>query len=637
MAGLCRAIGDWLLGMNATRLYTLKYGQNHQVLSIGRVQTPTLGLICERYLENKNFKPTPFWKINVKGTKSTGETVEALSEKDYKTEAEAACDASRTDAGEILIVTTIEKKRVTSKPPLLFDLTALQRAANSRFGRTADQTLKAAQSLYEKKHLTYPRTGSCYIPDDVFATVPRLIAAVGNGYGKFRNAAEALKGIRLCRKSVDASKVTDHHALLPTDNIPGALEGHEKIVWELVVGRMLEAFGEDSLSDVTTVTFDGNGVTYKARGSVLVKAGWKSVWGTEVKEKKDKKDDDGEDDSQALPELCEGERLKAAKAQIERRTDKPKPIYTDSSLLAEMETCGKRIEDDEDAREAMKDIGLGTPATRAATIEILVLRKYIVREGKKILPTPLGLQVWDMVKGRLVADVKTTGEWERDLTLVERGQMSPERFDSNIRKHTEQIVQDLLTNCKQIVETADMIEPVRKCPLCGKPMKNMKFTVSCDTESGGCGMRISREIAGKRIPAAAINDLCSKGKTSLIKGFITKTGKKFDAMLKVDPERKGLAFEFQEKPSGPEMTGRKCPNCGKPLKDGSASLSCECGFTAWKTIAGTPISGENMDKLLSGQNISLTNLVSKKTHKKYSALITMDTKTGQTTMSFDKK
>lgn len=632
-----RSQADWLIGYNASRALRLASGYRG-MLSLGRVQTPTLGLICERYLQNKNFKPTPFWK-NIVETGKEGGYFKAVSEKNYATEDEARRDAVATSAAGFLTVTRAEKKRSATKPPLLFDLTALQRAANARHGLTADETLRAAQSLYEKKHLTYPRTGSCYIPDDVFKTIPSLIGKVSS-YPLFSRAAGELSGKTLCRKSVDASKVTDHHALLPTDNIPSGLSGNEKIVWELVAGRMLEAFGEDSLADVTTITLDGGGVVYKVRGSVPVKAGWKGVWGNEAGETEKKKGKDGEegyddDASGPLPDVREGERLKAGPVTTEKRTDKPLPIFTDSSLLAEMETCGKRI-DDEAAREAMKDVGLGTPATRAATIEILVARGYIVREKKKILPTPLGLQVWDMVKGRLVADVKTTGEWERDLALVEHGQMDPRRFDSQIRRHTEEIVEDLRRNCKPIVATAASMEPARSCPFCGKKMKNMKFSILCDAQEGGCGYKVPREVVGKKLPAAALDALCSGKKTAVIKGFTSREGKKFDAALEPDAEKKVVKYCFESRPAGPAMEGRKCPHCGQTLTDSPSLLSCSCGFKAWKTVAGARISEKDMDSLLAGKTVRFNGLVSKKSGKSYSADITMDPATGATTMTFPK-
>ena len=633
-----RSQSDWLVGYNASKALRIATGYRG-MLSLGRVQTPTLGLICERYIQFKNFKPTPFWKLKVTGTKADKSGyVNAVSEKNYPDEASAKADAVKVSASGILNVTNIEKKRAVSKPPLLFDLTSLQRAANARYGLTADETLKAAQSLYEKKYLTYPRTGSCYIPDDVFKTIPSLIKKVSS-YGLFTKAANELDGVKLCRKSVDASKVTDHHALLPTDIIPGELSGNEKKVWELVAGRLLEAFGEDSLSDVTTVTLDGNGVIFKARGSVLVKAGWKGVWGAEEKKEKTGKKKDGEegdddqDDAGIIPPLTEGERLAAGAVEVDRRTDKPQPIHTDNSLLKEMETCGKNI-DDEQAREAMKDVGLGTPATRAATIEGLIIRKYIGRDGKKIIPTPLGLQVWDMVKGRDVADVKTTGEWERDLALVEHGQMNPKVFDRQIRAHTEELVNDLMKNCRPLEATADSFEAKHTCPVCGKEMKNMKFSISCLAENGGCGLKIPREVAGKKLPESAITALCQGKKTATIKGFTAKSGKKFDACLWVDKEKKAVQFAFDNGPSGPSVQGKKCPNCGETLKDERGALRCDCGFTFWKTICGKPFSEAQIETLLQGKPVSMSGLKSK-SGKTFQAKVSLDRKTGKTTMEFE--
>jgi len=635
-----RSQSDWLVGYNASRALRVatQYKGN---LSLGRVQTPTLGMICERYLQNKNFKPTPFWKI-ILTTGGPGRWFKAVSEKNYPSEKAAREDAIRTDAAAMVNVKSVEKKRSVSKPPLLFDLTALQRAANSRYGFTAADTLSIAQSLYESKYITYPRTGSCYIPEDVFKTIPGLIRKVA-GYERFAQAAAALEGVRLCRKSVDDSKVTDHHALLPTGIIPTGLGDRERKIWELVAGRLLESFGEDSLSDVTLVTLDGGGVNYKARGTALVKAGWKAVWGADAEEEKkkgNKNDDDEKEEDEftsqgPLPELSEGERLKTGMTEIERRTDKPLPIYTDASLLAEMQTCGKRIEDEE-LREAMKEVGLGTPATRAATIEQLERRGYTHREGKKILPTPLGLQVWDMVKGRLVADINTTGEWERDLGLVETGKLDPYKFEKAIVEHTTDIIDDLKKNCRAIVDTAAVMpHQGAKCPLCGHPMKSVKNSVFCPADDGGCGFGVPFEILGKKLPESAVNALLQGRRTPIVKGFTSKkTGNKFDAALEIDRETRKVRLSFEEKKesAGLELT---CPCCGETMADEKWDYTCGCGMKLPKSVCKKALTEDQLTRLSQGNKVFVKGMISSK-GTKFEANLIVDTENRKIKFVFDK-
>lgn len=610
-AAHARSEADWLVGYNASRALRIFTGFRGN-LSLGRVQTPTLGMICERYEANKNFVPTPFWVVS-SDTEKAGAAFTVLSENRYGSEEQAVADLGKVEGAGRLKVAAVEKKHTSRKPPLLYDLTALQRAANGRYGLTADQTLKTAQSLYEKKYLSYPRTGSRYIPEDVFKTIPELLRKMSAYDGLGEHAAN-LAGKKLCRKSVNDSKMTDHHALLPTGNIPSGLDATEKKVYEMVVGRMVEAFGEDFEADVTTVTLDGGGVMFKARGSVPTRLGWKAVYGAAAEEEARKQDGDGGDDDDPtggqLPELREGDQLPVHKAEVLRKTDKPLPIYTDSSLLGEMEICGKKIEDEE-LRESMKDVGLGTPATRAATIEVLINRNYIVRNAKKLLPTEFGLQIWRMVKGRKIADVKTTGEWEKKLHLIEAGSLDADVFNRDIRSFVREIIEDLRANCVALEGVSTTGEPTRTCPICGRPMRNLQYSVSCDGQSGGCGFRISREIAGKKLPATAIDALAKGKKTALLKGFTSKSGKKFDAALKVDTEAGKVAFDLNA--ASPVNAGNlKCPKCGGPLKTEQGKVKCGCGFEMWMYAGGQRLSEDQIKSLLEGKPVTIFGLKSKK-------------------------
>lgn len=630
-----RSEADWLLGYNASRALTLMSGSKTK-LSLGRVQTPVLCMICNRFDANKNFVPTPFWQVQALVHKEM-DNFQVVSIIKYQSEAAAKEAAERARASMRMRVTKLEKKQVTSKPPLLYDLTALQRAANSKLGLTADQTLKIAQELYEKKYLTYPRTGSRYISEDVYHTIPSLLQKI-QGYARFSEAAAERQGKKLCRRSVDDTKVTDHHALLPTTNIPKDLEGNLKSIWEMVCARTIEAFGEDSLSERTSVEFDCGGTGFKATGSIVTKAGWKSVLGVNEAEEETKKntDENGNEDAPAgkLPPLNEGEVLPAGKIETVRKTDQPLPIYTDGSLLAEMETCGKRIEDEE-LRESMKDVGLGTPATRAQHIERLIQIEYIVRKGKKLIPTDKGTAVWKMVRHLKIADVRTSAEWERDLGLVEQGKKSKKEFDRGILQFTLEVIEDIRKNVTPMEGVSGSAEPQRTCPICGRPMRNMKFSVTCNAENGGCGFKISREIAGKKLPATAIEALAQGKRTAVLKGFKSKSGSSFDASLEVDRENHKVAF-YRDR--GPVLTGRACPVCQKALTDDPWKLSCECGFKLYKTQGEVKLTTEQLDTLLGGGAVALFGMKGKN-GKKYNARISLNLENGQVEREFinDKK
>lgn len=616
-AAHARSEADWLVGFNASRALRLYTGFKGMV-SLGRVQTPTLGMICQRYEDNKNFVPTPFWQISVDTEKSSTQ-FNVLSEEKYKTEDDANLCLGKVKAAKQLKVLKVEKKRSKTTPPLLYDLTALQRAANSKYGLTADETLKVAQSLYEKKFTTYPRTGSRYVPEDVYRTIPDLLKKVSN-LPELGPHAAALAGKKLCRKSVNDAKVTDHHALLPTGVTPSGLTPNEEKIYRLICGRMIEAFGEDFIADVTKVTLWANEVIFKTRGSVPVYMGWKAVFGGDTAE--DKKDDDEEKADSKLPEMAEGDLLPINKAEVLQKTDKPLPIYTDSSLLGEMETCGKKI-DDEEMREAMKDVGLGTPATRAATIEALIQRQYVVRQAKKLLPTELGLQIWNIVKGRKISDVKTTGEWERDLALVEQGKKKVGIFKNDITGFVGEILEDLKANCVPI-DSSITAEPTRTCPFCGHQMKNMKFSIFCDDADGGCGFKVPREVCGKKLPAAAINALCKGTSTTVIKGMTSKSGKKFDAALKVNKDTKKVEFDFGG--VSVDTSNVKCPCCGQAVKDSPALIECQCGFKLWKKQGGVKLSEKQITDLLAGKTVSVYGMKSQN-GKTYNAKLTVNTET----------
>ncbi len=448
----CRSQADWLVGMNATQALSIASGRKG-VLSLGRVQTPTLAMICARYRENKDFKPETYFQVVIKLDKA-GQVFKATSAKNFKTEEEAqkildtVLDAAsgHPTGGHIA---TVDKKPRKEPPPLLHDLSSIQQEANKRLGLSADGTLGILQSLYEGKLVTYPRTGSRYIGDDVFATVPGLISSL-DGHPRFGASVKELMGAKLSKRSVDGKKVTDHHAILITGEYGGNLSGDHRAVYELVAGRMLEAFGKECLKEVTKITVE-SGSKFIATGTVIKQPGWRAVFG-DFDEKPEGKD---EEENQSLPAVSSGEDLPIVAKEILRKQTKPRPLFTEAALLKAMETAGKDIED-EALREAMKSCGLGTPATRAATIETLLKRAYIVREKKSLVPTPVGLQVYDVVKEKAIAQAELTGNWEKRLEEI-RGGESVESFLAEIKQYTGAITRELLGAGQQMRAAEDYL------------------------------------------------------------------------------------------------------------------------------------------------------------------------------------
>lgn len=448
----CRAQSDWLVGMNATQALTIASGKK-SVLSLGRVQTPTLAMICARFLENKSFVPEPFFQIRILVDKE-GNQFKALSTKKFKTENEAQKALEEVEdvergfpaGAEIL---SAEGKPKKEPPPLLHDLSSMQQEANKKFGFTADQTLDILQKLYEGKLVSYPRTGSRFIGDDVFATVPGLIK-IFQDHPRFGKTALGLVGAKLNRRSVNAKKVTDHHAILPTGEIPRHLSQEQWSIYELVAGRMLEAFSTDCLKDVTKISIR-SGILFAASGTVIKQPGWRAVFEDQEEEKAD-------EENATLPKLEKGEFLPIPQKELLQKSTKPRPLFTEATLLKAMETAGKDI-DDEVLRQAMKDTGLGTPATRAATIETLITRKYIIREKKNLVPTETGLGVYQVVKDQKIAHPELTGAWEKRLEEI-RGGASVQDFQNEIRQYTWTITHELLEAGKIMRPTAVPTVPV---------------------------------------------------------------------------------------------------------------------------------------------------------------------------------
>ncbi len=439
-AGLSRAIGDWILGMNATRLYTLKYSQSRDVLSVGRVQTPTLAMIVARQREIDNFVPENYWELK---TKYRGVTFNSTRGR-FKTEGEAN-DIVNKIKELPLTVTSVETKKGREAPPRLFDLTSLQVECNKKFGMSADDSLKTIQSLYEKKVTTYPRVDTTYLSDDIYPQVSDIMRAMAP-YANLTAPVLALSKLPKSKKVFDNSKVTDHHAIIPTNVNPAsvALSPEEKRVYHLIALRFIAAFYPDCEFNTTTVMAQVGEYGFKATGKEILKAGWRDLYnkpGDKSVDDEDKQKADDEDNG-VMPHFEKGESGPHEPSVLKRTTQPPKP-YTEGTLLRAMETAGK-IVDDEELRDAMKENGIGRPSTRAAIIETLFKRRYIRKERKSLAPTLAGIQLIDTIHEPLLKSPALTGLWEKKLREIERGEYSASQFIDELKQMIAEIVLNVL-------------------------------------------------------------------------------------------------------------------------------------------------------------------------------------------------
>ncbi len=456
MAGLSRAIGDWILGMNATRLYTLKYANNRQVLSIGRVQTPTLALIVNRQKEIANFKPEPYWVLATvyRDTLFTATKGKITSEEEGK-------EAFKLIEGKPFCVKSVQKKNGTELHPNLFDLTSLQVECNRRFSYSADTTLKLIQGLYEKKFTTYPRVDTQYLSDDIYPRCPQILSGL-RGYEKYLQPLAGTK-LRKSSKAFDTSKVTDHHAIIPTGVPAVGLSDMERNVYDLIARRFIAAFYPDCKFATTTVMGQVEDVEFKATGKVILQAGWRKLYSDN---KEHTADDDAKkgDEERILPDFVKDESGPHTPTLTEKQTTPPKP-YTEATLLRAMETAGKFVEDEE-LRAALKENGIGRPSSRAGIIETLFKRNYIVRQRKNLIATDTGIQLIDTIKEELLKSCELTGIWEKKLRDIEHGTYDPAQFIDELKQQIYTIVADVLHDNNSSL--APIVTEGAVCPQCGR-------------------------------------------------------------------------------------------------------------------------------------------------------------------------
>ncbi|WP_315582159.1 DNA topoisomerase III [Prevotella jejuni] len=518
-----RSEADWLVGINASRALSIARKGGY---SLGRVQTPTLAMVCRRYIENRDFSSVPYWKLSALMEKE-GVSQKAIGITDYESEASAQTALATLRSQSRLTVESVTRKVTHTSPPLLYDLTALQKEANRRQGFSADKTLSIAQSLYEKKITTYPRTGSRYISEDVFEEVPVLLRKIGKTLSKPLN-----------RHSVDNAKVTDHHAIISTGETPSGLSADETTIYQMVVNRFIEAFSPDSEEERMLVRFTDGTNTFTWKAYRQISLGWKAVQKDKEVEA-EKKEDSDEQILSSLPNLTEGKVLPLVNADITEHKTKPKPLYTEATLLSAMENAGKDVEES-DKRKAMAECGIGTPATRANIIETLILRNYIRRDKKSIIPTEKGLAVYEIVKDKKIANAEMTGSWELALAAIEAGKMPSDKFSQGINSYVSTICEELLSHTPE-----QKSYPVYRCPKCRQQSVGIYAKVAkCRHET--CGFYVFREVCGIHLSEDNIRELISSRRTPILKGLTSKAGKKFNARL-VLGEDYTTSFEFENK------------------------------------------------------------------------------------------
>ena len=581
-AGSSRAIGDWLLGMNATRLYTLKYGGFKQVLSIGRVQTPTLAMLVQRQKEIANFKPETYWELHTLYRKADFNCVKGKFSK--KEDGQALLDKI---TGHPFEITSVSKKKGKEHPPKLFDLTGLQVYCNNKFGLSAENTLKIVQKLYEQKVVTYPRVDTTFLPDDVYPQVPSILKQLTN-YNQFTQPLLGNK-IRKSGKVFNNNKVTDHHAIIPT-GIQKNLFGQELQVYDIITRRFIMAFYPDCIISNTVVLGEVQKVPFKTTGKEIIEPAWRVVLPPSKQNEKKK-------ENVPLPSFTKGESGPHQPSFQEKQTKPPK-YYTEATLLRAMETAGKKV-DDEVLRELMKENGIGRPSTRANIIETLFRRKYAKRIRKQIHATETGIQLIDIIQNQLLKSAELTGQWEKKLKEIEAGNYKAGKFIIEMKTMVDNLVTEVRME-KVVRKIAAPIKTVAKkrskktsptsklavvgltCPKCrkGKLLKG-KTAYGCSEYKTGCSLRIPFQFMGKKISENQIKRLIAKGSTVNLKGFKNGTQKvngkvvfERDYSLKLVSGTQSVTSK-----AAPKKDVTPCPKCKKGIiVKGKTAYGC----SRWK-------------------------------------------------------
>jgi len=617
-AGFSRAIGDWLLGMNATRLYTVKHGGYKQMLSVGRVQTPTLAMVVNRFKEIENFKPQPYWELQT----LYRETLFNYEEGRFLKKEEGEVFANKVKESDFEIV-SISKKAGKEYAPKLFDLTGLQVYCNNKFGFSADETLKIAQKLYEQKAVTYPRVDTTFLPNDVYPKVAGILKNLTN----YSALTQPLLGkkIKKSAKVFNDKKVTDHHAIIPT-GIQINLQYNQQQVYDIITKRFIASFYEDCKVSNTTVIGKAADVSFKTTGKEILEDGWRVVFKSPESTKKE---------AGVLPTFIKGEKGAHEPSFIEKQTKAPNN-FTEATLLRAMETAGKQV-DDEDLRELMKENGIGRPSTRANIIETLFKRKYIERKKKLLLPTQTGIQLIDTIQNELLKSAELTGQWESRLKQIEQGTFNAGTFIKNMKKMVDHLVYEVRSeqrraNISQTVITSEKKQlpkakkakgiTLEKCPKCkiGTILKG-KTAFGCSAYKNGCDLKLPFTFLEKKISENQFIRLIKKGCTVNLKGFkqnkiVVEGLIRFDEDFNLILEEKKASIKNNEIPASAGMTTKtpeqiNCPKCKKgTILKGKTAYGCSaykngCNFVysfddIRKKAAGQKLSKELVFKILNG-------------------------------------
>jgi DNA topoisomerase-3 len=650
-AARCRSEADWVVGLNATRSYTVRNRKSGILWSVGRVQTPVLALIVGRDEEIRTFRPEPFWELL---TRYRGVLFRFAGDRFPREE------AARELLGRVqdrpFSVHGVDRRPERVPPPQLYDLTDLQRDMNRRYGLSADATLKAAQGLYEAKLISYPRTDSRYIGNDLKAKIPGIFEGL-----RALKPAEVgrldLGALPFTGRIINDAKVSDHHAILPTGKAPGALSPVAQKVHDAVVTRLIAAFYPPCAKEVTTVNGLSNGVPFRARGVRVVEPGWTALY--------PRKADEAREDEQELPAFRPGESGPHEPTVRRGETSPPKP-YTEGTLLGAMETAGKLV-DDEELREALKERGLGTPATRAAIIETLLERGYVAREGKAVRATDLGRYLIALIRDRSLRSAELTGEWEARLREVERGRLEPSRFMDEIVRYTRDVIRSGEPSPVDATRLGD-------CPRCGRPVIAGKRDYGCSGWREGCRFVLHREQDGRALVEDDVRAL-------LQQRLLRREGEAGEVVLHLTdagtvapiPVPKGKPFAPRGKgprggrreprpaaaaaAGGVRVRGRRtaskpkskaeatpaegaaqpfaspalgaCPRCGKDVVEGPKSFGCSgwrdgCKFAIWKTIAGKTITVRTAQALIKKGKSPLLKGFASRSGKSFDARLKLD-------------
>ncbi|MDP3358815.1 MAG: DNA topoisomerase 3 [Lutibacter sp.] len=630
-AGFSRAIGDWLLGMNATRLYTLKHGGNKQVLSVGRVQTPTLAMVVNRFKEIENFVPQPYWELQTLYRETLFNCEEGRFQK--KEDGELLANKVKESDFEIVSVT---KKKGKENAPKLFDLTGLQVYCNNKFDFSADETLKIVQKLYEQKVVTYPRVDTTFLPDDVYPKVPGIL----KNLTAYQALTSPLLGKKIKKSPLvfNSKKVTDHHAIIPT-GVQSNLPYSQQQVYDIITRRFIAVFYDDCIVSNTAVIGVAAEVTFKTTGKEILEKGWRVVFDTSapLSTTAEKLETD------ILPNFVKGEKGKHEPSFLEKAT-KPPNLFSEATLLRAMETAGKQIDDDE-LRELMKENGIGRPSTRANIIETLFKRQYIIRNKKQILPTQTGIQLIDIIQSELLKSAELTGQWEKQLKEIEKGNYNAGTFIKNMKNMVDHLVYEVRSEkITANIFHAETAKPVpkkntvvstgissEKCPKCNKGnILKGKNAYGCSEFKNGCDFRLPFSFRDKKISENQYIRLLQKKCTVNLKGFKTENGEtegliRFDENFNLKLEEKITSTPLSNLASGslsnPSAMPKNqnapdkiaCPKCHKgTILKGNTAYGCSdykngCDFRfsfddIRKKAAGQPLSATLVYAILNGKS-----------------------------------